>query len=932
MVQSYGHIINPFTHLSKSNLNISEILPVSIEDEMRKSYLDYAMSVIVSRALPDCRDGLKPVHRRILFSMHEMNNYHDKPYKKSARVVGDVIGKYHPHGNDPIYMALVRMAQDFSLRVPLIDGQGNFGSMDGDSPAAMRYTEVRLEKIAAKVLEDIDFETVDFQDNYDGSEREPRVLPAKFPNLLVNGTNGIAVGMATNIPTHNLGEVIDACCAYIDNPEISLEEVLELVPAPDFPTGGVIMGMHRAKTALATGRGSVVVRAKTDFEEIGGRQAIIVKEVPYQVNKAELCKHIEQLSRDKVVEGISEIRDESNKLGIRVVIELKKDAMGEVVLNQLFKYTSLQSSFGVNMLALNKGRPMLMNVREIVAAFVEFREEVVTNKISFLLNKARDKAHSLIGLSLAVANIDEVIAIIKGSKDPATAKVSLMDKWWNAATVIPLLKLVDDYRNELVENKCKFTDEQATAILEMKLQKLTGLEKEKIDNELGELSKEIKEHLEILCSKEKLFALIKSELQEIKEKFGTPRRTELQIDGDELGIEDLIPKEDMVVTTTLGGYIKRVPLAAYRAQRRGGKGRSAVTMGEDDSTTDIIVSNTHTHLLFFSNAGKVYRLKIYKLPLGTPQSKGRALVNLLPLSEGEKITYITPMPEDEKTWDQFSIMFATARGNIRRNDLNAFSRINANGKIAIGLDEGDQLIGVSICNEQDHIMLSTRKGKALRFPANAIRVFKSRTSDGVRGIKLAQKGDAVVSMAVLQEARISIEKREEYLKIPVDARISYKSSKDPEVLKTAISEKGLQLSLSVEEIVELADIEQFILAMTEKGYGKRTSAYEYRVAGRGGQGVMNIDTSDRNGDVIACFPVEELDHVIIVTNGGTLIRTNVSDIRITGRSAMGVRLINTAEGEKVISATRIINSDEVIEEAEDTSSEVTNDNGASELN
>lgn len=915
--------------MSKSNLNTSDLVPISIETEMRRSYLDYAMSVIVSRALPDCRDGLKPVHRRILYAMHEMNNYNDKPYKKSARVVGDVIGKYHPHGNDPIYMALVRMAQDFSLRVPLIDGQGNFGSMDGDSPAAMRYTEVRLEKIAASVLEDIDFDTVDFQDNYDGSEREPKVLPAKFPNLLVNGTNGIAVGMATNIPTHNLGEIIDACCAYIDNRDITIEEMLELVPAPDFPTGGVIMGVQRARTALATGRGSIILRGKVDFEEIGGRTAIVIKEVPYQVNKAELLKHIEHLSRDKVIEGISEMRDESNKLGVRMVIELKKDIVADVVLNQLFKYTVLQSSFGVNMLALNRGRPILMNIREIIAAFVEFREEVVTNRITYLLNKARDKAHTLIGLSLAVANIDEVIAMIKASSDPAAARIALMEKFWDASTVIPLLKLVDDYRNELSGNKCKFTNEQATAILEMKLQKLTGLEKEKIEKELSNLADEIKDHLEVLCSKGKLFDIIKSELTEIKDRFATPRRTEIQIDGEELGIEDLIPKEEMVVTTTLGGFIKRVPLATYRAQKRGGKGRSGVSIKDDDTTTDIIVSNTHTHLLFFSNVGKVYRMKIYKLPLGTPQSKGRAIVNLLPLAENEKITYITPMPEDESTWESYSIMFATKKGNIRRNDLTAFSNINANGKIAIRLDEDDLLIGVSICDEQNHIMLSTKKGKSLRFPANAIRLFKSRTSDGVRGIKLAQKGDAVVSMAVLVEAKISIEKREEYLKIPVGIRINYKKNNDKAELEASIKAEGIDVNLTIDEIVQLAEIEQFILTMTENGYGKRTSAYEYRVAGRGGQGVMNIDTSKRNGDVIASFPVEQQDQIIILTDRGTLIRTNVIDIRITGRNAMGVRLINVVENEKAISATRIIQSDEDLE-SEDEEILESNDNGISE--
>ncbi len=913
---------------ANSVINLNSLLPVSIEEEMRKSYLDYAMSVIVSRALPDCRDGLKPVHRRILYAMHEMNNYPDKPYKKCARIVGEVIGKYHPHGNDAIYMALVRMAQEFSLKIPLIDGQGNFGSMDGDAPAAMRYTEARLAKLSAYMLEDIDYKTVDFQDNYDGSEKEPRVLPSQFPNLLVNGTNGIAVGMATNIPTHNLGEVIDACCAYVKNNEVTSEELLELVPGPDFPTGGIILGHHKAKIATGTGRGSIVIRGKVDFEEIGGRNAIIIKELPYQVNKAELLKHIEILVRDKVIEGVAEMRDESNKLGVRMVIELKKEAVSEVVLNQLYKFTSLQTSFGVNMLALNKGRPMLMGIREVIQNFVEFREEVVTRRMSFLLGKARDKAHILIGLSLAVANIDEVIALIRGSSDPATAKQKLMVKKWKALAVEPLLKLVDDYRNELVGGECYFTEEQATAILEMKLQKLTGLEKEKIEEELNDLAKEIKGFLEILTSREKLFEIIYNELQEVKNKFATPRKTEIQIDEGEVDIEDLIQKEDMVLTITMGGYIKRVPLATYRAQRRGGKGRSGMAIYEDDMTTDIMVVNTHTPLLFFSDFGKVYRMKTYRLPLGTPQAKGRALVNLLPLQEGEKITNITPMPENPDDWKDLSIMFATKAGNIRRNDLAAFENINANGKIAIRLDEGDKLISVNICKETDHMLLCTKLGKALRFPVNAIRVFKSRTSDGVRGIKLASDQDAVVSVAVLTEARVAIEKREEYLKIPVDARIEFKKVSDDSLLTKAIAEKGISnQSLNIEEASELAKIEQFILSITENGYGKRTSAYEYRITGRGGQGVLNIDTSERNGNVIASFPVDESDQLLLITNGGTLIRTNVKDIRITGRNAMGVRIIDLKEGEKVISASRIVSSDTDVENiSEEESDAAVNDN------
>ncbi len=889
-------------------INLSTSLPVSIEGEMRKSYLDYAMSVIVSRALPDVRDGLKPVHRRILYTMHEMNNYHDKPYKKSARVVGDVMGKYHPHGGEAIYMALVRLAQDFSLRLPLIDGQGNFGSMDGDSPAQMRYTEVRLAKVSSTMLADIDFATVDFQPNYDGAEEEPKVLPTQFPNILVNGGSGIAVGMATNIPTHNLGEVIDACCAYIANPEVTTEELLQLVPGPDFPTGGIILGCERAKVALASGRGSVIVRGKTDIEEIGGRNAIIIKEIPYQVNKSELLKHAEQLVRDKVIEGISEMRDESNKLGVRMVIELKKDAVAEVVLNQLYKYTSLQTSIGVNMLALNHGRPMMMGLRPIIVAFVEFREEVVTRRIAFKLTKARDRAHVLIGLSLAVANIDEVIAMIKSSSDPAEARQKLMDKFWNAQTVIPLLKLVDDYRNELVDNKCRFTEEQATAILEMKLSRLTGLEKNKIEAELAELAKEINSFLELLASREKLMALINTELLEIKEKYATPRRTEIQVSDLDVDIEDLIQREEMVVTITMGGYIKRVPLVTYRAQKRGGKGRAAMTVYEDDMTTDIIVANTHTTMLFFSDIGKVYRLKVYKLPLGTPQSKGRALVNLLPLAEGEKINNVTVLPQDENADEQYSIMFATRKGNIRRNALSAFYSIQSNGKIAIRLDEDDKLIGVNICRDTDHVFLCTKRGKALRSPANGVRVFKSRTSDGVRGIKLAKEGDAVVSMAILSEISMTIEKREEFLKIPLEARLQVANTVNIEMFGAKIHEAGIEVlqALTVEEAAVLARAEQFILTLTENGYGKRTSAYEYRITARGGQGVANIDTTERNGSVIASFPVSATDQIIVITNAGTLIRTVVSTIRITGRNAMGVKIMDLREGEKVVSVTRVL--------------------------
>lgn len=880
---------------------------ITIESEMKKSYLDYAMSVIIARALPNCHDGLKPVHRRILYAMHEMNNYHDKPYKKSARIVGEVIGKYHPHGNEAIYMSLVRMAQDFSLRIPLIDGQGNFGSMDGDAAAAMRYTEARLAKISGTLLEDIDNQTVDFQPNYDGSEKEPKVLPAAFPNLLVNGANGIAVGMATNIPTHNLGEVIDACCAYINNREISIEELLEYIPGPDFPTGGIILGRNKTKSALATGRGSITIRAKTSVEEIANKPAIIVREVPYQVNKAEMLKHIEMLVKDKVIEGIAEIRDESNKLGVRIAIELKRDAIPDVILNQLYKHTSLQTSFGVNMLALYHSRPMLMGLKDVIKAFIEFREEIVTRRLSFQLNKAREKAHSLIGLSLAVANIDEVIALIKSSENPTIAKQKLMNKNWDAGNIQALLKLVDDYRNELKDGKCHFTDEQATAILEMKLQKLTGLEKEKIETELEELAQEIKKHLEYLNSKDKLFELITEELTELKKKFSTPRKTEIQDYDEKLDIEDLIQKEDMVVTTTVSGFIKRVPLATYRAQKRGGKGRAAMSVYEDDATTNIIVANTHTPLLFFSDTGKVYRLKVYKIPLGNPQSKGKALINLLPLAANEKITNIAALPEDPTQWDALSIVFATSKGNIRRNDLLAFSNIQANGKLAIRLEGEDKLIGVDICTDADHILLCTKLGKALRFPISKLRIFKSRTSDGVRGIKLATNDDSVVSMAILQSSKTAIEKREEYLKIPIEHRLGFVKSNNKDNLEKAVKETNVNTELlTFEEVMELAINEQFILSITENGYGKRTSAYEYRITGRGGQGILNINTSDRNGCVVASFAVNTDDQVMVLTDRGTLIRTNVSDIRITSRNAMGVKIINLKENEKVISVTRVL--------------------------
>ena len=883
---------------------------------MKRSYLDYAMSVIVSRALPDCRDGLKPVHRRILYAMHQMNNYHDKPYKKSARVVGEVIGKYHPHGDSPIYGALVRMAQEFSLRDPLIDGQGNFGSVDGDSPAAMRYTEARLSKIAARMLDDIDQETVDFQKNYDGSEFEPKVLPTRFPNLLVNGASGIAVGMATNIPTHNLSEVIDACFAYIQNVDVTPEELVDIVKAPDFPTGGIIVGATQARNALISGKGIITMRARVEIEEIGGTHAIIVKELPYQVNKSELAKKIEQLSRDKIVEGISEIRDESNKLGIRLVIEIKRSANHEVVTNHLYKHSELQTSFGVNMLALNGGRPILMGLKEIIAAFVDFRREVITKRSMFQLNKARKRAHLLIGLSLAVDSIDEIIAMIKSSPNPLEAKKRLMQRYWSASDVVPLIELVDDYRNDLVNGECKFTLEQAEAILEMKLSKLTGLEKSKIENEIIDLSKTISDLLRLLGSKSLMFDLITKELQEVKDIFATPRRTEIILDDREFNDEDLIASEEMVVTNTMSGFIKRVPLATYRSQKRGGKGRSGMSIYDDDSTTDIIVANTHAPLLFFSSHGKVYRKKVYKLPLATPQSKGKALINLLPLAQDERITNIMKLPQNTEEWSEYTIVFATKMGNIRRNSMKDFSNIQTNGKIAIKLDEGDALIGVSIARPEDHVLLCTKYGKALRFPLSKLRIFKSRNSDGVRGIKFVHPNDAVITMAIISESKVTLEQRSEYLKIPTAIRIECKN--EPETFEAKIKAAGIELvNLDIASAILLASTEQFVLTVTDKGYGKRTSVYEYRVTGRGGQGIFNIDTSERNGLVVASLPVSKSDQIILLTSGGTLIRTNVTDIRITGRNAKGVKIMTAHESEKVISVTRILGDEIKVDTLED---------------
>ncbi|WPX97150.1 DNA gyrase subunit A [Candidatus Bandiella euplotis] len=881
-----------------------DTVSVSIENEMQSAYLDYAMSVIVSRALPDCRDGLKPVHRRILYAMNDTGNLHDKPYRKSARVVGEVMGKYHPHGDSSIYSALVRMAQDFSLRLPLIDGQGNFGSIDGDSPAQMRYTEVRMAKAASFILQDIDKDTVDFQDNYDGSESEPKVLPSRYPNLLVNGANGIAVGMATSIPTHNLGEVIDACCALMDDPEISDQRLVELIPAPDFPTGAEIINGENAKLALLRGRGSIVIRGKVEIEEKAGKESIIVTEIPYQVNKAEMLKAMEHLVREKIIEGISEIRDETNKLGVRVVIDLKREANPEVVLNQLYQNTQLQTSFSVNMLALNHGKPQIMGLRNVLNFFIEFRREIVRRRTSFLLNKARTRAHLLIGLAIAVTNIDEIIALIKSSADTQSAKIALMDREWMAQEIVPLLTLVADRGNKVENGKCFLTEEQAKAILEMRLQRLTALEKEKIDSELNDLAQIIQEYLELLFSDQKLMALIKEELLNIKSEIATPRRTVIKNEDLNVSDEDLIQKEDMVVTLTKTGFIKRVPLSVYRAQKRGGKGRSAMTMYEDDIISELLVTNTHVPLLFFSKFGKVYQLKVYKLPIASPQSKGRAVVNLLPLDSNDSIASIMPMPENSEDWSKLNIIFATAKGNARRNSLNDFLNIQANGKIAIRLEEDDSLIGVSACNDDAHILLATKKGKAVRFPVNALRVFKSRSSDGVKAVKLADESDVVISMSILMSGELDILQRDEYLKIPLQTRLKL-------ALQQINNERQQQLDLSVNglNVQKAAQEEQFILSVTENGFGKRTSAYEYRVTNRNSQGVLNIDVGNRNGFVIASFSVNDDDQIMVMTNLGTIIRTDVSSIRVTGRNAKGVKIIDLNNDEKVVSISKISSED-----------------------
>jgi DNA gyrase subunit A len=886
----------------------SDIRPISISDEMRRSYLDYAMSVIISRALPDVRDGLKPVHRRILFAMNELGLDWNKKYVKSARIVGEVMGKYHPHGNLAIYDALVRLAQDFSMRVPLVDGQGNFGSIDGDPPAAERYTESRLAKVASFLLDDLDNDTVDYRDNYDGTIQEPSVLPAKFPNLLVNGAGGIAVGMATNIPPHNLGEVIDACIADLDNPEIGIDELSQIIQGPDFPTAGLILGRGGILSAYHKGRGSIIMRARVAIENIRkDREALIVTEIPYQVNKRTLIEKIADLVRDKKIEGISDLWDESNREGIRIVIELKRDAVADVVLNNLYKYSDLQTTFGANMLAINGGRPESLTLKDFISAFTSFRQDVVTRRIKHLLAKARDRAHVLVGLAIAVANIDEVIRLIRYSASPAEAKEQLMTRDWPAKDMAPLIELIADPRHRLAEDGTyKLSEEQAKAILELRLSRLTALGRDEIADELNKIATEIKEYLAILASRARVVDIVKGELIAIKEEFATPRKTEIVDIEGEVEDEDLIQREDCVVTVSHKGYIKRVPLAAYRAQRRGGKGRSGMSTRDEDFVTQLFVTSTHTPVLFFSSRGMCYRMKVWRLPAASPQSPGKALVNLLPLSEGEAITSILPLPEDSLTWGDLELIFATRSGNVRRNALADFESINRNGKIAMKLDEGDRIVQVAISKPDQDVLLTSADGQCIRFLiGDEIRLFKGRDSTGVRGIKLSDK-DEVISMAILNHFEASAEERVAYLK----QANALRRSEDTEEVETVADADAEEVSadavtLSPERFAAMQTAEQFVLTVSSKGFGKRSSSFEFRTSGRGGKGIVAMVANDRNGRLLASFPIDEKDQIMLVTDGGQLIRCPVDGIRIAGRNTQGVRIFKTEAEEKVVSVERI---------------------------
>ncbi|WP_411975050.1 DNA gyrase subunit A [Sulfitobacter faviae] len=888
---------------------------VTIEHEMRTSYLDYAMSVIVSRAIPDLRDGLKPVHRRILYAMHETGNTHEKPYRKSARPVGDVMGQYHPHGDSAIYDALVRMAQDFSMSLPLLDGQGNFGSMDGDNPAAMRYTEVRMDKPAAYLLADIDKETVDFQDNYDGKQQEPTVLPARFPNMLVNGAGGIAVGMATNIPPHNLGEVVDACLALIDDPDLTSEQLIDYVPGPDFPTGGIMLGRSGARKAYLEGRGSVVIRAKTRVEEIRkDRWAIVIDEIPYQVNKATMIEKIAEQVREKKIEGIAHVQDESDRNGVRVVIELKRDATAEVVMNQLYRFTPMQTYFGCNMLALNGGRPEQLTLRKFLSYFIDFREDVVARRTAYLLRKARERSHILCGLAVAVTNIDEVVATIRSSADAAEAREKLMTRRWPAEDILPYIALIDDPTHTANDDGTyNLSEAQARAILELRLQRLTQIGVKEVTDELEELAGKIKEYLEILGSRERILGIISDELREVRDQFAVPRRTEIVDWSGGMDDEDLIAREEMVVTVTSGGYIKRTPLADFRAQRRGGKGVSGMQTKEEDVVTNLFVANTHTQLLFFTTDGMVYKLKTWRLPQGARTAKGKAIVNILPIPTGVSIAAIMPVDRDEKEWDDLQVIFATSAGTVRRNKLSDFTNVKANGKIAMkfeGEHEGTTLINARIASNDDDVMLVTDAGRAIRFPATDVRVFNSRNSVGVRGIRLGE-GDNLVSMSVIRHFEASSEERVAYLKQRrLMAGLTDEDSSDDE-------EEQVQAGqLSTERYAEMSAAEDLILTITAKGAGKVSSAHDYPVRGRGGMGVTAWTKAMAHGPIVACFPVEMSDQVMLATSKGQSIRVPVEGISFRSRSAGGVKVFSTGKNEEVVSVAWIADQGNEEDEAE----------------
>ncbi|WP_424967282.1 DNA gyrase subunit A [Dinoroseobacter sp. S375] len=885
---------------------------ISIAEEMKSSYLDYAMSVIVSRAIPDLRDGLKPVHRRILYAMHETGNSHEKAYRKSARPVGDVMGKYHPHGDGAIYDALVRMAQDFSMSLPLLDGQGNFGSMDGDNPAAMRYTEVRMDKPAASLLADIEKDTVDFQDNYDGKDQEPTVLPARFPNMLVNGAGGIAVGMATNIPPHNLGEVIDATLALIETPDLEVEDLMQYVPAPDFPTGGQILGRSGARKAYLEGRGSVIIRAKTRIEELRkDRYAIVLDEIPYQVNKASMIEKIAELVREKRIEGIAHVQDESDRIGVRVVVELKRDATPEVVLNQLYRFTPMQTSFGCNMLALNGGRPEQLTLKDFLSSFITFREEVVARRTAFDLRKARERSHILCGLAVAVSNVDEVVATIRASADAAEAREKLMTRRWPAADIADYIRLIDDPTHTMNDDGTyNLSETQARAILELRLQRLTQLGVKEVTDELQELAGKIQEYLDILRSRSRIMAIISDELREVREQFAVPRRTEITEWSGDMEDEDLIEREDMVVTVTSGGYIKRTPLVEFRAQKRGGKGLSGMNTKEDDVVTTLFVANTHTPLLVFTTDGMVYKLKTWRLPSGGRNARGKAIVNVLPIPTGTSIAAIMPVDRDEEDWSDLQIVFSTSAGDVRRNALSDFTNVKSNGKIAMKLPEGVSLVKARICSEDDDVMLITASGRAIRFRTTDVRVFKGRDSTGVRGVRLAE-GDEVVSMAVIRHFEADPQERAAYLKMrrAVAGLADEAESDDEETVEAG--------QLSPERYAEMSAAEDLILTITSGGTGKISSSHDYPVRGRGGQGVTAMDKAMRGGPLVACFPVELDDQIMLATSTGQSIRCPVDGISFRSRAAGGVKVFNTAPGEQVVSVAYIADQGEDEDGAED---------------